>query len=242
MIYLDESGDLGFGPRASKHFILAAVIARNPSEVGRCIKRVREQRLPKKYKQIPELKFHNSSQSIRERVLKCFSKTDNDIAYVILRKEQVYPSLREERTILYNYMSGMLLSKIIKAYNWEGSLDLIIDKSLYNSQRDNFDNYLTRKASALNVTLNPSHPDSQRERGVQAADYVAGAINQMYCGYSDCYYKLIEQKISILIDLFDGKGKDCVVNPSLLRPIRLRAASSFSGRTYNTTYTNTYND
>ena len=131
------------------------------------------------YKQIPELKFHNSSQSIRERVLKCFSKTDNDIAYVILRKEQVYPSLREERTILYNYMSGMLLSKIIKAYNWEGSLDLIIDKSLYNSQRDNFDNYLTRKASALNVTLNPSHPDSQRERGVQAADYVAGAINQM---------------------------------------------------------------
>lgn len=57
MIYLDESGDLGFGPRASKHFILAAVIARNPSEVGRCIKRVREQRLPKKYKQIPELKI-----------------------------------------------------------------------------------------------------------------------------------------------------------------------------------------
>jgi hypothetical protein len=53
----DESGDLGFGPRASKHFILAAVIARNPSEVGRCIKRVREQRLPKKYKQIPELKY-----------------------------------------------------------------------------------------------------------------------------------------------------------------------------------------
>jgi hypothetical protein len=94
----------------------------------------------------------------------------------------------------------------------------------------------------LGVTLNPSHPDSQQERGVQAADYVAGAINHMYCGYSDRYYKIVEQKVSILIDLYDGKGKDCVVNPSLLRPIRLRAASSFSGRTYNTTYTNTSND
>ena len=40
------------------------------------------------------------------------------------------------------------------------------------------------------------------------------------------------------MDLFEEKDKDCVVNPSLLRPIRLRAASSFSGRTYNTTQDN----
>ena len=33
----------------------------------------------------------------------------------------------------------------------------------------------------------------------------------------------------------DKPSRDCVLNPSLLRPIRLRAASSFSGRTYNTT-------
>ena len=235
MIYLDESGNLGFGERADKYFTLAAIIAREPDQVKRCIKRTREQKLPKKYKQIPELKFHNSSQTIRERVLKCLSKSDNEIAYVILRKEQVYPYLREERATLYNYMSGMLLSKIIKLYNLTGPLNLVIDKSLYNSQRDNFDNYLTWKASALGVSLNPFHPDSQQELGVQAVDYVAGAINHMYCGYGTHYYNIIEGKISTLIDLFDGKGKDCVVNPSLLRPIRLRAASSFSGRSYNTT-------
>lgn len=40
------------------------------------------------------------------------------------------------------------------------------------------------------------------------------------------------------MDLFEGNDKGCVVNPSLLRPIRLRAAPSFSGRTYNTTQDN----
>lgn len=38
----------------------------------------------------------------------------------------------------------------------------------------------------------------------------------------------------------DKPSRDCVLNPSLLRPIRLRAASSFSGRTYNTTEHNTH--
>ena len=100
MIYLDESGDLGFGPRASKHFVLAAIIARDPSEVGRCIKRVRGQRLPKKYKQIPELKFHNSSQTIKERVLDCMARTDTDVAYAVLRKDQVYDRLKNKQQIL----------------------------------------------------------------------------------------------------------------------------------------------
>lgn len=238
MIYLDESGNLGFGERADKYFTLAAIIAREPTHVERCIKRTRMQKLPKKYKQIPELKFHNSSRAIRERVLRCLSRTDNDIAYAVLRKDQVYSYLRDERAILYNYITGILLSKIIKSYCLKDTVDLIIDKSLYNSQRDNFDNYLTVKASALGVSLNPSHPDSQQERGVQAADFVAGATNHMYCEGDRHYYEIIEHRVSILIDLFDGKGKDCVVNPSLLRPIRLRAASSFSGRTYNTTQIN----
>ncbi len=47
MIYLDESGDLGFGPHASRYFVLVAVIARDPGQVGRCINRVRGKRYPR---------------------------------------------------------------------------------------------------------------------------------------------------------------------------------------------------
>lgn len=236
MIYLDESGELGFGPKASKYFVMAALIPRDPVKIKTCIKRVRQQKLPKKYKQIPELKSNNSSQTIKRRVLECLARTDSDIVYAVLRKEQVFDYLKEDKAVLYNYISGLLLRKVIEAYKLSGSIDLVIDKSLYNSQRDNFDNYLTKKALKMGVTLNqPEHPDSLQEPCIQAVDFVAGAIHSKYRDSIDAHYKIIEPRISIIIDLYNGKGKDCVVNPSLLRPICLRAASSFSGRTYNTT-------
>lgn len=242
MIYLDESGDLGFGPRSSKHFVLTAIIARDPGKVRRCIKRVRQQKLPKKYKTVPELKFHNSSQTIRKHVLGCLVRTDTDIAYAVLRKNQVYERLKSKPSILYNYLSGSLIAKIITAYKLEGPVKVFVDRSLYGFERENFDNYLTWKACLGNhseeQSLEPpeiEHIDSRQDRCIQVVDFVAGAINHRYSMEDPSYYNLIEQKVSILMDFFEGRDKNCVVNPSLLRPIRLRAASSFSGRTYNTT-------
>jgi hypothetical protein len=249
MIYLDESGDLGFGPRASKYFILAAIITRDQDQVQKCIKKVRQQKLPKKYKTIPELKFHNSSQTIRERILDCATRTDTDIAYAVLRKHQVYERLRTKQSILYNYVSGSLISKIITAYKLEGVVKVFVDKSLYGLERENFDNYLSWKACMGNHSEEQDinlpeivHVDSRRDRCIQVVDFVAGAINHKYSADNDYYYQKIEQRISISMDFFEGKDKDCVVNPSLLRPIRLRAASSFSGRTYNTTQDNMHPD
>jgi hypothetical protein len=243
MIYLDESGDLGFKPRSSKFFVLAAIITRDPEKVRRCIKRVRQQKLPKKYKTVPELKFHNSSQTIRKRVLDCVAGTDTDIAFVILHKNQVYERLKSKPSILYNYLTGSLIAKIIIAYKLEGQVRVIIDKSLYGFERENFDNYLTWKACLGNHSEEQSidppeivHIDSRQDRCIQVADFVAGAINHKYTMNDPSYYSAIGPRISILLDFFEGKDKNCVVNPSLLRPIRLRAASSFSGRTYNTTH------
>jgi len=246
MIYLDESGDLGFGQRASKYFIMAAIVTRDPEHVRRCIKRVRQQKLPKKYKTIPELKFHNSSQTIRGRILNCLAKTDTDIAYAVLRKHQVYEKLRNKQQILYNYISGSLITKIITAYQLEGVVKVFVDRSLYGFQREHFDSYLTWKACLGNhsedLDIEPPeivHIDSTQDRCIQVADFVAGAISHKYGKGDDHYYNKISPRISISMDFFEGRNKDCVVNPSLLRPIRLRAASSFSGRTYNTTYSNT---
>lgn len=245
MIYLDESGDLGFGLRASKYFVLAAVITRDPSRVDKCIKRVRNQKLPKKYKQIPELKFHNSSRTIKDRVLNCIAKTDNDIAYAVLRKNRVSKQIRNKQSILYNYIVGSLLLKIITAYRIDGTVKVFVDKSLYGLEKDHFDTYLTWKTCTGNhlddLDIEPPeivHVDSRSDKCIQAADFVAGAINHKYNSNDDYYYDKIKSRISISIDFFEGKEKNCVVNPSLLRPIRLRAASSFSGRTYNTTQDN----
>lgn len=201
--------------------------------------------MPKKYKTIPELKFHNSSQAIRTRILDCTARTDTDVAYAVLRNHQVYDRLRNKHTILYNYISGSLIAKIITVYKLEGTVNVFVDRSLYGLERDHFDNYLSWKACIGNyseeLNINPpeiEHIDSTQDRCIQAVDFVAGAIGHRYSTNDTSYYMKIEPRISIVLDFFERKDKNCAVNPPLLRPIRLKAASSFSARSYNTTQDN----
>jgi len=70
-IFLDESGDLGFTPNSSKYFIVACICVDREKTVNRCIKTV-HQGLSKKYKKT-ELKFSNSSDHTRRRVLECLA-------------------------------------------------------------------------------------------------------------------------------------------------------------------------
>jgi len=234
-IYLDESGDLGFGEKASPYLVIAALIVRKPLQIKKCIRKVRKQKLPKKYKKINELKWHNSSRDIKRRIIECISKTENDIVYAILRKNQVKKDLRGKPQILYNYVCGSLISKIISSYKLKKA-DIIVDKSLYGISRENFDQYITWKTLIMNNKfseikhLNINHVDSKQDLCIQAVDFIAGAVYRLYRYGDDFYYKKIKPRISIIIDLFEGKNK--VVNPSLLRPTCLKAASSFSGRTY----------
>lgn len=217
-LYIDESGDLGFSMRSSDYFILAAIVARDALSIERCIKKVRRGYLPKKYKKTSELKFNKSNDNIKYRILKCASNTQNDVAYAVLRKHQVYDRLRNNHQIIYNYIFGTLIDKIIREYDLKGSLDIIIDKSLSGIQRENFDNYLEYRTD---IRVKVDHVNSRERQCIQAADFVAGAIYRKYSYGDDKYYLKIENRISLALDFFENKNKDYVVNPSLLRPTRL---------------------
>jgi len=238
-VYIDESGDLGFGNKASKYFIMVALIVRNHKQIKRCIIKIRKQKLPKKYKKIDELKWHNSSKTIKRRIIECISNTENDVAYAVLRKYQVKKELRDKPQIIYNYLCGSLLSKIIMSYKIKGTVDVIVDKSLHGLRRENFDQYITWRTLMAdhegNLRIKPPniiHRDSKQDFCIQAVDFIAGAIHYRYRENDNFYYKLIEPRASIIIDFFERKNSDYLVNPSLLRSTCLRADSSFSGRTY----------
>ncbi|MEI2763235.1 DUF3800 domain-containing protein [Methanothrix soehngenii] len=76
-IYLDESGNLGgLGSRVSEedpYFVLAALVAREEIPIRRCIRKIR-QTLPKKYKVKSELKFNESDDPSKRRILECVAK------------------------------------------------------------------------------------------------------------------------------------------------------------------------
>jgi len=213
-IYVDESGDLGFGPRASHYFVLAALIVRDEQTIRRCFKKIRQRKLKKSLRDVPEFKYNNTKGLIKDRILQCIADCDLDIAYAVLRKDQVYGRLRDRQQIVYNYLTGSLISRIVSQYAFEGCIYVCMDKSMYNLQRDHFDDYLAYRMFDNGVScatpldhLVVEHVDSRVEPCIQAADFAAGAVHQRYRENDETYYSIIEPRTTIALDFFKGRQK-----------------------------------
>ena len=172
--------------------------------IRRCIRDVRRT-LPKKYKIKSELKFKESDDPSKRRVLECVAKTNNDIAYVFLRKDQVAlltPYLEVEPQMLYNDLCRQLLHRIIQKYEFKGTMEIVIDRFLYGDARARFDKYL---AESLMRNINVSHWDSKQCPCLQAADFIAGAIARKYRDNDDLYYNKIRHKITMAFGFLESE-------------------------------------
>jgi hypothetical protein len=213
-IYIDESGDIGLGPRSSPYFVIAALIVNDPLDIKRCFKKIRRNKLKKKFKELPELKFNSSDKVIRRRVLECIASSDIDIWCSVLRKEQLFDHLRETPQIVYNYLTGSLIAKIYLHYRPSHTFNVIVDKSLNGIQRELFDNYVVYKTMEHNIPFTPFpipptviHVDSKTEPCVQAADFVAGAVHRKYRMNEHACYAIIEGNCIQVYDYFQGPQK-----------------------------------
>lgn len=213
-IYIDESGDLGFTDRSSPYFVIAALIVHDPLAIRRCFAKVRRNKLKKKYRELPEFKFNNSGPEIRKRILSCIASADVDIAYCVLRKEQVYPHLRSNHQIVYNYLTGSLISHIARRFNDGGPVQITVDKSLNGIQREAFDQYLVYKTFEKNqandfaaIPIEIVHADSKNEPCIQAADFIAGALHYYYRTDDDTFSGIIDEKVALAYDYFKGPQK-----------------------------------
>lgn len=192
-IFLDESGNLGFTEKSGKYFIVAALCVHEEKLVDRCIKNARKG-LTKKYKK-NELKFSNSSDKNRRRVLKCIAHRDVSISYLALNKDWVHPHLRNP-PVIHNYMMAQLLSNILYDVPIIRT-NVIIDKFLHDKNVDGFNSYMDIKSS---VKMNINHVSSDGNNGIQAVDFIAGAIHRKYRNDDNSFYKLIKDKINLALD------------------------------------------
>lgn len=213
-IFIDESGDLGFTKKSSQYFVLAALIIQDTLAIRRCFAKIRRNKLKKKYRELPEFKFNNSGGEIRKRILSCIASAGVDIAFSVLRKEQVYPHLRSNHQIVYNYLTGSLISHIIQRF-YDGDLvEIIVDKSLNGIQREAFDQYLVYKTFEKNpvrdfssIPIRIEHADSKNEPGIQAADFIAGSLHYYYRTGDTIFSEIIEEKVRLALDYFNGPQK-----------------------------------
>lgn len=193
-IYLDESGNLGFSEKSGEYFVVAGLCCEHEKTVNRCIKKVRTG-LSKKYTKT-EMKFSNSSDVTRRRVLDCIAKMDISISYLAVKKEWIHHHLRDKKHIIHNYMFGQLLTNILNN-NPISSTSIIVDKFLPYDEIDDFNEYINLK---IPVPGNIKHVSSQSNNGIQAVDFAVGAIHRIYRNNDDTFYNIISEKIDLSLD------------------------------------------
>lgn len=199
-VFVDESGDLG--EHGSKCFVIACLSTLDPKPIERIIKKVRERKIEKRFRDVPELKANSSSPEIRRGVLSRLATCDCEINIVVIDKQSIKSYLYDVKNKLYNYIFGLLIDDMSLS---ETSLEIIIDKRDSNRLlRDDLDQYLYGK---LAKTLNPSkikinHVESHHSKALQVTDFVAWSVNRKHSFDDDSYYKIIESKIKKPLDLW----------------------------------------
>jgi len=106
--------------------------------------------------------------------------------------------------VVYNYLCKQLLYRIISKYEMGGTINIIVDRSLYGVQRENFNDYVEGRIGVrIPASIEVSHVDSKQCPCVQAIDFVAGAISRRYRDNDDQYYQKIQNRVSVVLDFFE---------------------------------------
>ncbi len=201
-ILLDESGDLGFDfdkKGTTSYFLITFLFCENKRPIEKCVKKTYAT-LKKKHKQQGKILHAYSENPItRQRLLKCLANKECSVLAICLNKKKVYTKLHEEKAVLYNYVTNILLDRIFtkKLVPINEKVVLVASKretSVFLNE--NFKSYLRSKAlSTHKVNLHIEIKTPFEDKALQAADFISWAIFRKYEYRDEYYYEMIRKKI-----------------------------------------------
>ena len=200
-LLLDESGDLGFDAKKknSKYFVITVLFASDKKPLESIVKRIHKN-LRKKVKQLSGGVLHAVKEKpvTRKRLLRLLVQKDISIMTIYLNKSKVYTHLQDEKHVLYNYVTNILLDRIMtKHLDKDREITLIAakretNKFLNMGFKDYLKNQLKNKHKAL-ITVEIKAPSE--EKALQAVDFACWAIFRKYEIGDDSYYSLFKKII-----------------------------------------------
>lgn len=201
-IFLDESGDLGFDPRKknSSYFVITVISTDNKKPMEKIVKNVHST-LRKKVKRLSGgiLHSYKEKSTTRNRLLKLLAKKDCSIITIYLNKAKVHTKLQDEKHVLYNYVTNILLDRIMtkKLVDKKSPIILVAAKRETNKfLNQNFKNYLVKQIQdnhKLDIQIEIKTPNE--EKALQLVDFASWAIFRKYELGDKSYYNLIKSKV-----------------------------------------------
>lgn len=201
-IFLDESGDLGFDlskGKTSKFFVITFLFCDSKKPIEKCVRSVHGI-LRQTHKNVRSwLHAYEQKPSTRMWLLKKISEKDCSIMVIYLNKKRVYTKMKEEKPVLYNYVTNILLDRIFsrKLVSEGPNICLVASRRETNKfLNQNFKDYLENQASLNHgVTLKVEIKTSAEEKALQAVDFISWAIFRKYEYGDDSYSNIIRTKI-----------------------------------------------
>jgi hypothetical protein len=215
LIFIDESGDLGFKDKSTSYFIVAYVIV-NSNDVYKIDKKIRD--LHKEIhkttkKRFDEFKYIKNHPDVKMRLIKIIPVLPIQVGGIYINKNRTQMKLTNP-TLLYDYLTIYYPAYItLKYYNNIYKITIIIDRNKTNKQQKEAEDYLNKKIEELadrfrlRTTIPhimPVYKDSKDVRCLQLADYIAGILREKYVNNRYDYYNIIRGKILSEYDLTDS--------------------------------------
>jgi len=206
-VYLDESGDLGFGQGGTKYFTIAFVVKKNPVPIRRCVKRVKEKyHIPRDV----ELKGNTTRQIIKKDLLDRFAELDIEVYAITVKKTNVDLKLRKDTNIFYNYMVGLSLVERILMEPVNERVVLNVDRRITTlTSGFKFNEYLKYKVwyekERRDINLEIQHLDSHEAYAIQGIDVICNSIFKKYNSNNYKLFNIIRNRVKSDKRLFFGK-------------------------------------
>lgn len=202
-IFLDESGDLGFDfekQRTSKFFVITFLCSESKRHIEKIVALTHSEIKRQHKMRGGVLHCYQQKPITRQRLLNRLALRDCHVMTIYLNKRRVYTRMQDEKDILYNYVTNVLLDRImVKKLLGANPDDIRLIASRKETNKflnENFRQYLEneiRMNHGIEIKVDIKTP--YEEKSLQAVDFVSWAIFRKQEYGDESYYNLIKSKI-----------------------------------------------
>jgi len=208
-IFLDESGDLGFGDKqSSTHFCIALLVCKNRKTLLNIKSSIKNTFLrkfdPKKMKsKINELKGYNTKLAVKKHFYNQLLKAEDDakqfeIYSLVIDKIKILPFIKDMQNMhrLYNIIAKDVLELI--DFSDAKEVILFADSCKGSHERKIFDDYIRLHIEAklpIKASLDITHDDSHETPGLQAVDLFCYGIVRKYAENDTLWYDFFSNRV-----------------------------------------------
>ena len=199
IIYLDESGCMGFdfeNKQSSRYFVITVLVCRDElmdKHIQNAVSRTIKNKLGAKENELKGAKTELRVKTFFLTQLHKLAESDFEIYAAIVDKRKLLKTDIQNKSHLYNQITGMLLQQVTTQN--VSALTLIVDKCKDKYEMRVFDDYIKRQLN-LKIPFFIHHYSSSASRGIQAVDLFCWGIYRKYEHQDAEWYQAFESAIS----------------------------------------------